>query len=207
MKIHKDVVIDLLPVYFSGEASMATRELVEECFRENHELERIARGANKSVELVTVAPVPPDDWENKLALELARERARVRAEAWHAVSGGMGLFFSVATAAFKIQGHRIFFQVWQKPSVGLAFMTVACILWLAFWAARSRFLLLSRRFRTLLWAYYFSACTLSFLLLNAVTMAYKEQVFTSPLLIVMVASMAAGVWSAYFLTGEKEKAD
>ena len=58
MSVTRDVVTDLLPVYFSGEASEDTRRLVEEYFRGNPEFERIARSAATPLETLRVsAPV------------------------------------------------------------------------------------------------------------------------------------------------------
>ena len=45
MKLEREVIIDLLPAYFSGEASAATRTLVEDFFRENPDFEKSARSA------------------------------------------------------------------------------------------------------------------------------------------------------------------
>lgn len=46
MKVTREVVKDLLPKYFSGEASEDTRRMVEEYFRQDPDFERAARAAN-----------------------------------------------------------------------------------------------------------------------------------------------------------------
>ena len=43
MNVTREVVADLLPAYFSGEASRDTKSLVEEYFRQDPDFERIAR--------------------------------------------------------------------------------------------------------------------------------------------------------------------
>lgn len=78
MKIDREVVIDLLPVYFSGEASQATRDLVEECFREDPDLERIARNANRNVDTVGVLTQLPDQEKEKETLVRLRNLVRYR---------------------------------------------------------------------------------------------------------------------------------
>ena len=55
MNITQGVVNDLLPVYFSGEASNDTRSLVEDYFRENPEFERMARSAGMPLETLRAA--------------------------------------------------------------------------------------------------------------------------------------------------------
>ena len=47
MNITRDVMVDMLPVYFSGEASEDTKRLMEEYFRANPDFERIARGERR----------------------------------------------------------------------------------------------------------------------------------------------------------------
>ena len=78
MNVEREVIIDLLPAYFSGEASAATRALVEEYFRQDPDFERIARGANKSVEGLKAPFAPLDDAREKLALERARQVMQTR---------------------------------------------------------------------------------------------------------------------------------
>ncbi len=78
MKIDRQVVIDLLPVYFSGEASAPTRTLVEDYFREDPEFERIARNANRSVESLKIGPSAADAEKEKEALMRTRNHLRAR---------------------------------------------------------------------------------------------------------------------------------
>jgi len=73
MTVTRDVISDLLSVYFSGEASADTRRLVEDFFRHDPEFERAARAsAQAAPELRRLgAAVPPGDVE-KAALERVR---------------------------------------------------------------------------------------------------------------------------------------
>ena len=50
MKLEREVIIDLLPAYFSGEASAATRMLVEDYFREDPEFEACPSGRRRAGE-------------------------------------------------------------------------------------------------------------------------------------------------------------
>jgi hypothetical protein len=56
MNITQEVVTDLLPVYFSGEASRDTKSLVEEYFRENPDFARMARSAGTPLEMLLASP-------------------------------------------------------------------------------------------------------------------------------------------------------
>lgn len=205
MKIDRDVVIDLLPVYFSGEASAATKALVEDCFREDPDLERIARSANKSVELLKDIPVSRDQLEEKVALELARERARVRAEAWH-TSGLSALIMTMTAVAFQVRDHKLVFLMWQKtPIGGFAFAALACILWFVHWLMRGRYALLSKRVRLWLWAIYFTVCPALLLVNSALDRALKRETITASTLVwIPLVIVAAGWWIAYFMERRKE---
>ena len=73
MNITQGVVNDLLPVYFSGEASNDTRSLVEDYFRENPEFERMARSAGMPLETLRAAqPLAADSEKEKRDLESVR---------------------------------------------------------------------------------------------------------------------------------------
>ena len=65
MKLDRDIVIDLLPAYFSGEASAATKALVEEYFRQDPDFEKFARGAGGTLETLK-APIHRPDPEKEL---------------------------------------------------------------------------------------------------------------------------------------------
>ena len=74
MNITRDVMSDMLPVYFSGEASEDTKRLMEEYFQQNPDFERIARGAITPLEeLRSAAPVLPEAEREKRDLEWIRE--------------------------------------------------------------------------------------------------------------------------------------
>ena len=67
MNVTRDVVTDLLPLYFSGDASEDTCRLVEDFFRENSDFERVARAAAKPLETLRNAARPPPKPKRKSA--------------------------------------------------------------------------------------------------------------------------------------------
>ena len=64
MKIAREVIIDLLPLYLSGEASDETNELVREYLDTDPELAEMAR-ETEDAKLPEDAPVPLT-WEDKM---------------------------------------------------------------------------------------------------------------------------------------------
>jgi len=61
MNVTREVILDLLPVYLSGEASPATRALVEEFLKQDPELaQRIRLQWTKNFAKVSPSALPPD---------------------------------------------------------------------------------------------------------------------------------------------------
>ena len=61
MNITRDIIIDLWPVYLSGEASTDTRALVEEFLQQDTELARLLQEQSQAELLKSAIPsLPPD---------------------------------------------------------------------------------------------------------------------------------------------------
>ena len=133
MTLERDIIIDLLPAYFSGEASAATRTLVEEYFRENPDFEKKARGGVWPMEGLK-APVPaPDKEKEKLALERARLIVETRGTfLW------LGVCFTVILLLFKVRDHKLVWIMWENPRQGIVFAAVAVLCWGLYWRSRVR---------------------------------------------------------------------
>lgn len=68
MKVTRDVIIDLWPVYESGEASADTRAMVEEFLKDDPEFARLIREERTQTMLNPVAvALPPDHEKTTLA--------------------------------------------------------------------------------------------------------------------------------------------
>ncbi len=76
MDITRDVVTDLLPLYFSGEASADTRALVEAYFARDPEFGQAARRLVASVTVPKAPPAPAADEQEKRTLMRARSLVR-----------------------------------------------------------------------------------------------------------------------------------
>jgi len=133
MKLEREVIIDLLPAYFSGEASAATRALVEGYFREDPEFEKFARSAGGPLESLKVAPLSLDPEKEKLALERARLAVETRSTfLW------MAIFFTLMLLLFRVQDHKIVWVFWENASRGVVFAAVAAFLWVMYFLTRKR---------------------------------------------------------------------
>src|SRR5258708_3428090 len=134
MIVDREVIIDLLPAYFSGEASAATRALVEEYFRQDPEFEKMARGTGSPLESLKDVSATPDPEKEKLALERARTIVETRSSfLWLAITYTLMLFL------FRVHDHKIIFIMWSNsPVLGMVFTSVAVFFWLFFLYAKRR---------------------------------------------------------------------
>lgn len=138
MKIEREIIVDLLPAYFSGESSAATRMLVEGYFRENPDFEKFAHSAGGALESLKVSPPRLDPEKEKLALERARMVTETRSSFfWLAVISTLMLLL------FRIQNGKIIWIVWSgsasgSGSRGPVFIAMAVFFWLFYFYARRR---------------------------------------------------------------------
>jgi hypothetical protein len=133
MNLEREVIVDLLPAYFSGEASAATRALVEDYFRQNPDFEKSARSAAGPLESLRVSPPRIDPEKEKLALERARIVVETRSSfLW------MAILFTLLLFLFRIQDHKIVWVLWTKPLSGIIFSAMAAFFWLLYLYTRKR---------------------------------------------------------------------
>jgi len=83
MKITRDVVTDLLPAYFSEEASADSRALIKEFFAADPEFEQMARTLANARERIEVATPAQDSEAEKETLRKTRAMLHSR-NAWFA---------------------------------------------------------------------------------------------------------------------------
>ena len=101
MNITREVVTDLLPIYFSGEASSDTKSLVEEYFRDNPDFERMARSAGTPLETLRTAP-PVAAGSEKEKRDLESVRCGLNRRKW---LFGLSLFLTLSPLSFYFT-HR-----------------------------------------------------------------------------------------------------
>jgi len=135
MNITREVMTDLLPVYFSGEASEDTKQLVEIYFRENPDFERIARRAAMPLEqLRRTAPVAAEAEREKCELQWARKEFFRRRMFF-----GMALFFTCAPLITVYRNGRVDWTTFlNDPASPALFWCVAGLFWFQYAARLSR---------------------------------------------------------------------
>lgn len=203
MNLEREVIVDLLPAYFSGEASAATRALVEDYFRQNPDFEKSARSAGGALESLKVSPPALDPEKEKLTLERARMVTETRSSFfWLAVLTTLMLFL------FRIQNGKIIWIVWSAPASGsggrgLLFIAMAVFFWLFYFYARRRTTPLPAHTKFLWMATFYSFLTGIFKIQDhkIVWLLFHGD----PSAGIFIAAFATALWGIYFIQRWKFK--
>ena len=131
MKVHGDVIRDLLPLYVAGEGSPATRALVEQELADDPELARLVREMTAGERsLAEVArEVAPSAANERRALLATRRQLRRR-------SWLMGLAIAATLLPLSVQGDSEgvhFFVLEGAPWAASVLWSAAVALWIAYW--------------------------------------------------------------------------
>ena len=197
MNLEREVIVDLLPAYFSGEASAATRALVEEYFREHPDFEKSARRAGGPLESLKVPALTADKEKEKLALERARLVVETRSSfLW------LAILFTLLLFLFRVQDHKIVWVLWTKSHTGIIFSAMAAFLWLMYFDARRHKEPVPQRVRFLWMAVFYSLLPCLFTI-----RAHKiVWLFSSdPEMAFIMGAIAISQWGLYFYHTWKAK--
>jgi hypothetical protein len=133
MNITQDVITDLLPVYFSGEASSETRALVDSFFREHPDFEKLARRSVK-VQL----PVESEATDGEMEV-FRRVRRKIRRHGT-LLGGAITLTLLPLTTAVSTDDHGHSHLLWFMPRdypIGAAILfAAAAVLWTLYFRKR-----------------------------------------------------------------------
>src|SRR5262245_2856835 len=190
MKLEREVIVDLLPAYFSGEASAATRALVEEYFREHPDFEASARCAGGPLEILKVPALTADKEKEKLALERARLVVETRSSfLW------MAILFTLMLFLFRIQDHKIVWVRWIKPSAGIIFSAMTAFFWLLYLLTRKRKDPVPQRIKFLWMAIFYTLLPFLFTIQDhKVVWLFRKD----PDVAVIMGGVAVVLWALYF---------
>ena len=135
MNVTREVVTDLLPIYFSGEASGDTKVLVEDYFRQDPDFERIARDAAMPLEtLQAAAPIAASKKTEKRDLESILWGMRRRQWLF-----GVSLFLTLSPLSFDFtQGHIVSLAFRHGPWHAAFYWSLAAVLWFVYFARLRR---------------------------------------------------------------------
>jgi hypothetical protein len=137
MKITKNVVMDLLPVYLSGEASPDTKDLIGEFLRQDPELaivvEAQKREFDRQQELLEPGGAPSADHELRT---LARTRSLMERQKWLMA---LALMLTALPFSCAFDGGRLTFMIVRdQPWLAVFSWFGAVIFWIQYFIIRRR---------------------------------------------------------------------
>lgn len=126
MKITRDVVMDLLPIYLADEASEDSRLLVEEYLAEDPTLAKLVERSKKK------------QWEGEIPVPLNKEHEMKSFEKTKNLMFQQKLFLAMAIAttllfaAFRFDSEGVEWLWIHSPEIGWAVFLAMTIFWTAF---------------------------------------------------------------------------
>jgi hypothetical protein len=137
MNVTREVILDLLPVYMAGEASPATRALVEEYVKQDAELaERIRPLLAGNFAQEVPSALPPD-------LELRSLRRTQSLLGWQRWLFGLGIFFwaMLLSSEFNFEGGHLtefHFLLRDYPAEFVTCLVFGLACWVGYFFIRHR---------------------------------------------------------------------
>jgi len=132
MKITEEVIIDLLPLYFSGEASEDTKTLVNTYFEQNPEFAKQAQTpADKIIkDDIQITLTKEDEMES---LNKTKKRITLRS-----LLLGFAIFFTIAPFSFAHFDGRSYWLPLDSPMTALIYGSIGILFWISYFVARNK---------------------------------------------------------------------
>jgi anti-sigma factor RsiW len=137
MNVTREVILDLLPVYLAGEASPATRALVDEYLQQDPELaQRVRTSSVESLSSIAQVPLSSD-------IELRSLRRARALLGWQRWLFGLGITFTALSLSNEFsfaEGHfrEFHFLIRDYPAQFGSFAVLAALCWISYYAIRRR---------------------------------------------------------------------
>ncbi len=137
MTVTREVILDLMPLYLAGEASPASRVLVEEYMKGDAELAQAIRSKwAENLSKVTNGGVPAE-------LELQSLRRAKQVIAWQKWLFGCGIFFTASAFSFVAeirnwQVEEFHFLMEKSPLTMATFVALGVGCWLGYGRLRNQ---------------------------------------------------------------------
>jgi hypothetical protein len=129
MTVTRDVILDLLPLYFAGQVSADTKKLVDEFLATDPDFARMSQRFDAVLKERGSVPEAAE----RRAFERTRMLLRYRNQ-----TIGLAVGYSLAPFAFLFREGRVDWLMREKPAVAMAFAFTALCCWIAVWVIGRR---------------------------------------------------------------------
>lgn len=131
MNLPEDVIVDLLPAYFSGEASAATRAIVDTHFAAHPQFAQAMRAAQGAAGLPRIDAAGAAD-DGREAIRRVRKALRRRG-----LLIALAIFCSISPFTFMVKEQSLVYFMWRDaPAVAGCYIAVALAAWTGLWMSR-----------------------------------------------------------------------
>jgi hypothetical protein len=119
MEVTRDIAMDLLPLYQSGEASQDTRAAIEEFLQKDPSLTQMATQDG--------APLVPASAASQLERQtITRTRATIRRRTWILAAA---IWLTLLPFSFAFRGGRVTFFMLRDQPESVLLVLIAAVLW------------------------------------------------------------------------------
>ena len=132
MNITKDVINDLLPLYFSEECSPDTKALIDEYLRLNPAFAKEVKPLSQHP-LPTSIPYPLAKSDEMSALRRTRRLIKRRT---YLIA--FAIFFSLAPFSFLYTNGKLYWLFSESPKSAIAYLIIGAVLWMAYFVPKWR---------------------------------------------------------------------
>lgn len=134
MEITKDIILDLLPAYFSGEASKETVAIVENFFADHPDFAAEAQKLKTDL-LPNEIPQTLTPEDEMKALKKTRSLIRLRS-----IFLPIAIFFTLLPFSFVASSERglVMLVLRDFPGAAIVFGSIALICWIGYFVVRQR---------------------------------------------------------------------
>jgi hypothetical protein len=132
MSIHQDIILDLLPTYYAGEASDASTKLIESYFADNPEFARAMHAAQHAGPVI---PRAEQAAEGMQAMNRVKKAVKLRSAFL-----GASIGFSLAPLSFIYDSDKglAWLMIRDAPLMAAVYIGAAVGMWLAYYAQRRK---------------------------------------------------------------------
>jgi hypothetical protein len=130
MKITQEVISDLLPLYFSGEASEDTRKLIDTYFEQNPEFAEKAKATQEQL-ITNEIPIKLTKEDEMESLNKTKKRIKLQ----HFLIG-FAIFFTIAPFSFAHFDGKSYWLLTDSPMTALIYGSIGILFWISYFVMR-----------------------------------------------------------------------
>ena len=132
MNVTRDVVIDLLPLYYSKECSRDTKTLVEEYLKTDPDFEKLA---NRFAQNLLSKSIPQRLNEEDEMKTLSKTRRQLRLRSFILA---LAIFFSIVPFSFAYTEGKFYMLLSESPQSALIYGIIGVAFWVWYFMLRQK---------------------------------------------------------------------